>query len=188
VGSESTIQVDSTDPSGAARNDLPTSAQVIGPDGSTTDAPLAQTAPGRYEGTVRTAEPGAYQVQVTQVATDGSTLAQQTLGLVVPYSTEYRLDGAGDTGRQLLAEVAAASGGRVLAADSPAAAFAGGLLSRPQRIPLWPLLLTLALLLFPLDVAVRRLTMTWSDVGRALRAIRGGLRRGPAGPPAPSGG
>jgi uncharacterized membrane protein len=188
VGSESTIQVDSTDPSGAARNDLPTSAQVTGPDGSTTDAPLAQAAPGRYEGTVRTADPGVYQVQVTQVATDGSTLAQQTLGLIVPYSAEYRLDDPGDTGQRLLADLAAASGGRVLAADAPAAAFAGGLASRPQRTPLWPLLLTVALLLFPLDVAVRRLTMTWGDVGRGLRAIRGGLRRGPTGPPAPSGG
>jgi hypothetical protein len=30
--------------------------------------------------------------------------------------------------------------------------------------------------------------MTWGDVGRGLRAIRGGLRRGPTGPPAPSDG
>jgi hypothetical protein len=122
------------------------------------------------------------------VATDGSPLAQQTVGLIVPSSAEYRLDETGDSGPRLLADVAAASGGHVLTTDTPAAAFAPGPASRPQRTPLWPLLLTLALLLFPLDVAVRRLTMTWSDLGRGLRAVRGGLRRGPAGPPAPSGG
>ncbi len=188
VGNESTIQVDSTDPGGAARNDLPTTVQVTGPDGSLTEAPLAQSAPGRYEGTIRTADPGVYQIAVTQVATDGTPLAQQTVGLVVPPSAEYRLDDTGDTGLRLLTAVATASGGRVLAADAPAVAFASGLASRPQRTPLWPLLLILALLLFPLDVAVRRLTMTWGDVGRGLRAIRGGLRRGPTGPPAPSGG
>ena len=106
----------------------------------------------------------------------------------MPYSPEYSLADAGES----RATAAGRRGGRQRGAGAgggcgPAAAFAGGLAARPQRTPLWPLLLTLALLLFPLDVAVRRLTMTWSDVGRGLRAIRRGLRRGPAGPPAPSG-
>ena len=80
----------------------------------------------------------------------------------------------------LLQDVAGTTGGRVLDTTNPAAAFTGGLASRPQRTPLWPLLITLALLLFPLDVAVRRLTMTRSDVARGVRAIRAGLnRRGP---------
>ena len=64
--------------------------------------------------------------------------------------------------------MAQTSGGAPLDAGNPAA---GGPIGTalPTRVPLWPLLLTLALLLFPLDVALRRVTIGRGDLRRLLR-------------------
>ena len=68
-----------------------------------------------------------------------------------------------------LQAIAAAGGGRVLA--QPSGAFANNLQATTAPAPLqWPLLL-LALLLFPLDVGVRRLAISRADVRALWRAV-----------------
>ncbi|HMA33952.1 MAG TPA: VWA domain-containing protein, partial [Chloroflexia bacterium] len=165
------ITVDASDPAGAPRTSLPTHIHVTAPDGSLTDIALAETAPGHYAGSWAADVPGAYQVQVRQTAVDGSPVATGTTSLVVPYAAEYRLDSAPDAGLDLLRGVATTSGGQTLDLATPGVAPPVGA-SLPARVPAWPLLLTLALLLFPIDVAIRRVTMNRRDLSRLLQPFR----------------
>lgn len=112
-------------------------------------------------------KPGAYMVQIVQRDQTGHPVAQHMTGLVVPYSPEYRRSGQGNT---LLNELAHTTGGTVL--KSPSAAFAPIQQSITRARPLWPSLLLLAALLFPADVAVRRLHLTRSDWHRVATWLR----------------
>jgi hypothetical protein len=114
--------------------------------------------------------PGAYQVQVRQTTVEGSPVATQTTGLVVPYPAEYNLGGSPDAGATLLRDVAAATGGRSLDLAGANTAPTGA--PRPSPAPTWPFLLTVALLLFPLDIALRRLTMGRGDLARLAGLVR----------------
>ena len=85
----------------------------------------------------------------------------------MPYSPEYRAAGAD---RGLLRELARRTGGGELA--EPAAAFAHTLPVAARGQVIWPSLLLAAALLFPLDVAVRRLTLGPQDVRKAVAWLR----------------
>ncbi len=162
------IRVDSRDSTGAPRMNLTTSVQVQGPDGSRGVVDLAQTAPGVYEGSMPAAAPGGYRIDVQQTAPDGRVVVTGTLGLAVPYSAEYRLGAAAGAGTTQLAALAAAGGGRVLdLVASPVSVPSGPAL--PSRVAAWPLLLTLALLLFPFEIALRRLTFSRADLMHFVR-------------------
>ena len=84
-------------------------------------------------------------------STDGGGLASQPSGVAVSYPPEYR-----DlrTNTFVLTRLAERTRGQVL--SNPAQVFTGR--RRPARVPIevWPALLLAALLLFPLDVALRR--------------------------------
>jgi Ca-activated chloride channel family protein len=131
----------------------PTRAHVIAPDGSQQDVDLAPAGPGRYRGQITTTQPGAYVVAVAQDVGDDATLRGDT-GWVAPYAAEFRQTG---TDRVYLAQIAAAGGGRLLdnaaqavrPADNPTAA----------RWPAWPLLVILAAICWPLEIASRRVSM-----------------------------
>lgn len=140
-----------------AGQELGLTATIIGSDGSQTPTELAEVAPGEYRAVVPSPAPGTYLVQLAG-SVDGRPVVQDTTGLVVPYSPEYR---SGQSNPALLSELAKLTGGSLLA--TPAQAFEHNLpaVSRAQEIA-WPLLL-LAILLLPLDVAVRRLLLRRSD-------------------------
>jgi hypothetical protein len=122
---------------------------------------LRQVAPGEYRATLSDPIPGTYMVQV-HGHTGERVVGQAEAGLVVPYSSEYRPD---QDDPELLAALAQMTGGRRL--DDPAQAFAHNLnsVTRAQEIAL-PLLLA-ALLLLPLDIAMRRLLLQRRDMQRA---------------------
>jgi hypothetical protein len=106
-------------------------------------------------------------VAVTQRQGD-QVVATTTGGLVVGYSPEYALP---DGGPNPLPAAAALVGGRVL--ERPEQAFDhAGLAPAWSVVDLWPPLLLLALLLLPLDIAIRRLTLGREDLA-ALRARLG---------------
>ena len=144
---------------GEQRDNLLLQARIVGGDGVTQEVELTQVAPGQYRAAVTNPVQGTYLVQVTGEQ-DGRVVAQETSGLVVPYSPEYR-QGQGDPA--LLAALASATGGALL--NDPAEAFAPLFtnVTRAQEIGL-PLLV-LALLLLPLDIALRRLMLRRSDFG-----------------------
>ena len=62
----------------------------------------------------------------------------------------------------------------MLPLDEPSRSLAHDIQGQPVKVPLSPYLLLAAVLLFPVDVAVRRLTFSWKD-------LRPGRGKGEAG-------
>ncbi|HWI64248.1 MAG TPA: glutamine amidotransferase [Symbiobacteriaceae bacterium] len=141
-------------------------AGVIRPDGSTQVLPLQATAPGQYEGEIPAAMPGPYLVKLSAGTKRQSVQLGETF-LVAPYSPEFAT-GAADPG--FMQRLAKAGGGQVLTEAS--ASFARNLPRAPGRLPLDHALLVLALLLWPIDIAVRRLAITPVEVAAAWRRRR----------------
>ncbi|MBC8101547.1 MAG: VWA domain-containing protein [Cytophagales bacterium] len=153
VGSRGRISVDAVDDkTGAFVNFVDATARVVGPDGASQTVRLVQTGPGRYAGSFDAGKTGSYVAAVTQKTSDGKTRIARA-GLSVSYSPEYA---ALKPNTALLLRAADITGGRAL--KSGAEVFAE---RRERRLPqsLVLFLLTLALLLFPFDVAVRRLQL-----------------------------
>jgi len=141
-------------------------ATLIGPDLETTEVPLAQVGAGRYAAQVQLAQPGAYLVRLG-VSQEGEALGQQTLGLVVPYSPEYQTSG---THTALLNQLAGLTGGGQL--PEPASAFVHNLPAAERAREFWAPLLLLAALLFPWDVALRRVMLGPGDLRRGAAWLR----------------
>ena len=151
-----TIAVDSLAPSGAAIDLADTAATVTLPDGGTRRIPLRQTAPGHYAADVTLPADGPYAIEVEQRKDDQLRVARA--GYVQSPSAEYLPN---DGGAALLAQISAATGGQVLSgsvtAIAPVATPAGD-----ARV-LWPWLLLVAALLWPLEIAVRRGRLRWGS-------------------------
>jgi len=126
---------------------------VVGPDGQGSEVPLSETAPGRFEGDIPASAVGAYLMRA-EVSAGGRALHAATIGVAVPYSPELRFVGT-DLG--FLEQVADAGGGAVL--SSARQALAEGVPPVNLDQPLSGALLVLAIILFPLDVALRRLDL-----------------------------
>ncbi len=166
---ELNVEVTSVGDDGAPRNFYRTVLRLVSPELEPTQAVLEQVGPGRYAGTVRAEDQGAYLVRVAQTFEDetGTDAASRTLGLVSPAADEFRRLGID---AEALARYAQAGGGEALDPadettiqdvwrhDIDASAF---------PTPIWPWLLLLAILLVPLDVGVRRVALARSDVVRA---------------------
>ena len=133
------------------------SAHVVGPDLAAATVTLLPTAPGHYEADIAAAQQGAYLVHV--VASNGTKTLTASGGLVAPYSPEFRLTGVDWATVDALA---AENGGAVLATAprEAARAFADDLPPVTASRPLSELLLLLAALLLPLDIALRRLALS----------------------------
>lgn len=178
--SQTVIDVAVQDNSGSPYEDLQMTATLIREGDSQEQITLTQVAPGEYRANVPSPAPGTYLVQLSGEQ-EGRTVIQDTAGLVVPYSPEYRQD---QSNPQLLMELMEITGGRQLAA--PEDTFARNLSSvaRAQEIAL-PLLL-LALLLFPLDIGLRRLLLRKQDFAGAHAWIQARLRRQSRSPATPN--
>jgi uncharacterized membrane protein len=144
---------------------------VLAPDltGSTTQ--LAGIGPGQWQGTVAVTAVGTYVLHA--VLKQGSAvIAQSELAVSVPYSAEY-----GNLGRDdgLLRELAA-EGGTLL--TSPAAAWRLPPIAVPVSTEIFWALLLLVVLLWPLDVAIRRVVLSPRQFVSVLGAVL--QRRRPA--------
>ncbi len=125
--------------------------------------PMNQVRPGRYAATIQAERPGAYSFQVAQYQ-DGKPIKKESSGFVVPTPAEYRYFG---TDMERLVRVAEAGGGRLL--TDPKEAFGrDAVFEGRERIELWYVLLLIAALLFPLDVAVRRLKLSPDSIPKGL--------------------
>ena len=145
---------------------------AVTPDLAAEELILASTGPGRFEGDLSTDQVGSYPLHVTQ-SVGGVVKHTGTFGLVVPYSPEYRNLGTDTNSLRAIAQ----AGGGTLVTD----------LSQLYSLPLPPahaeqaldeLLLVLAILLFPIDVALRRLILRLEDVP----AWKAAFRRAPVRP------
>ena len=162
---KATLTLDAADPTGRYLNDVETEMTVIDPQLGTRKLPLVQTAPGRYTAEFDTPRSGAYHVELTQ-AKNGQQLSRQSRGLSVGYSDELRLRPSNET---LLTRIAEASGGTAnLAADK---VFVPSDRTARRPSPLWKWLVWAAVVLFVLDVGLRRIDL--SNLIRRRSVVKG---------------
>ncbi|WP_397568509.1 VWA domain-containing protein [Schlesneria sp. T3-172] len=171
-----TVSLDAIDPSGRFLNRAETEVTVIDPQLGQHKLEMKQTSPGRYVAEFDTPLSGAYHLNMTQKTSGGTLLHQQTRGLIVGYPDELRLH---PTNEDLLKTLASTSGGRfspapdeIFPTDTGDRQSEGQPVVRPRTVqrttPLWPPLVTIASLLFLLDVALRRIdfSLWWPWRGR----------------------
>jgi hypothetical protein len=161
---EGHVSVEAIDSQGHYRNFLNLQLLVVSPKGEKQVLPLEQTGAGRYDAVFPTKEVGAYLMNLT----DRGNGQSQALGLSVNYSPEFD-----DTGPNLnlLRRLAELGGGKVLdpQTDNP---FLHDRQKTFQPLDLRDWLLKFAILLFPLDVAVRRIQLDQAEWLRATNRLR----------------
>jgi uncharacterized membrane protein len=171
VGNKILIQADAIGPDSQYLNGLDVKASIVASNlnGEKDEIVLQQTAPGHYEYYFTPKQPGSYLVNVqaagqnTSSKTASPVNLTQVVGAVQNYSPEYRQLG---TNTALLDEITKLTGGQII--TKPEDAFLNNLTRTTRSQDLWPWLLLLAILLFPLDVGVRRITFS-------LKRLRAGF-------------
>ena len=144
------LTLDAAETTGGWRNDAATALTLIDPSLGTRTVPVRQTAPGRYAASFPVPRGGSYHLELSQ-SVGGTVVTRQSRGVTVGYPDELRLR---PTDEPKLRAVAAATGGLY---DPPAAqVFAPDDRTADRPRPLWPWLLSAALVLFLVDVALRR--------------------------------
>ena len=164
-----TVSLDAIDPSGKFLNQAVTEATIIDPQLGQKKIELKQTAPGRYVADFETPASGAYHLNIVQKTAAGTPLHQQTRGLIVGYPDELRLR---PTNNELLKTLSESTGGRFdirpeevfVAENSSSLGTSQSLSAGRSRVrtvqrttPLWQNMVIAALLLFVIDVALRRI-------------------------------
>ena len=155
------VRLQATDKNGQALNFLDAQVTIVDPELQTKELKLEQVGPGQYEATADTSQPGTYLLRLGVNQGDQS-LGQVTLGMVVPYSPEYKASGIN---LGLLGELARLTGGSEL--TDPLQAFLHNLPAVDYAREIWRPLLLLVALLFPLDVALRRVMLGKEDWRKA---------------------
>ncbi len=170
-GEHARLVVDARDNSGAFLNGVDLQFSLVDPEGNPTLQTLQQVAPGRYEATFSPDAEGAYILSIQGNSETNGLRLNQTTGWVMSYSAEYDRSKRGD-GAALLRSLADLTGGRSML-DDTGAIFNHNLQANVAGTPIWPVLLLAALLLLPIDVAVRRLVVTRTDILKLRQAVFG---------------
>jgi uncharacterized membrane protein len=177
IAGRTRLHVESVETDGSPRDFYRTMAVVVGPDLAPHEVSLDQVAPGVYETDLGEIESGAYAVRISQMRPGAAALGR-TVGLVEPVAAEYRLLGVN---QPLLAAIRAATGGTEIAL--PADPWRHDLKLTSSFTELWPWLLIVALLLWPLDIALRRVSIGRRELADARAAVARRWRsRGSAAP------
>ena len=148
-GDAVTISADAQAPGGEALDLADTEATITLPDGGARRIPLRQTAPGHYAEEVTLPADGPYAIVVQQ--RKGDAEQEASAGYVQRPSAEYL---PSQDGAALLAKISQTTGGKVLSNLSDV-----GLtdVEQPREAGLWVWLLLAAALLWPIEIAIRRL-------------------------------
>ncbi|MDQ6632187.1 MAG: glutamine amidotransferase [Verrucomicrobiota bacterium] len=164
---EGNISVEALDPQGNYQNFLNLQTTVINPKGEKQIVHLEQTGPGHYEAKFPTKEVGAYLLNVMEMQA-GKVRGSQVLGASVNYSPEFSVP---EPNLNLLRRLAESGGGKILdpQTDNP---FLHDRKKTFQPRDLWEWLLKLAIILFPLDVGVRRIQLDRVEWLKATETFR----------------
>ena len=152
-GGQTRLHVESVETDGSPRDFYRTMATIVGPDLTPHEVILDQVAPGVYEQDLGEIDSGAYAVRITQTR-PGAPALGRTVGLVEPVAAEYRLLGVNNP---FLAALRSATGGKEI--DLATDPWIHDLKLTSSFTELWPWLLILALLLWPFDIALRRVSL-----------------------------
>lgn len=163
------VSVEALDDQGNYRNFLDLKAIVVSPKGEKFSAPVVQTGPGHYEARFPTKEVGSYVVNILDQK-DGQVRGSQVVGASINYSPEFN---SSEPNMNLLRRLADSGGGKILDPDAPTDnTFLHDRRKTYQPRDLWEELLKLAVLLFPLDVGVRRIQLEREEMERFWRKVR----------------
>jgi uncharacterized membrane protein len=165
-GGQGQISVEALDEKGNYVNFLELEAIVDSPKGESTKVHVEQTGPGHYEARFATKDVGTYMVNLLDMK-DGKVRGSQRVGASINYSPEFA---ATEPNNNLLRRLAESGGGKLLDPDDPTDnTFRLNRQETYQPKDLWELLLKVCVLLFPLDVGVRRIQLDRDELRRAWR-------------------
>ncbi len=165
---EGAISVEALDEQGNFRNFLNLQAIVASPKGERQTVRLEQTGPGHYEAHFPTKDAGLYMLNLTDMK-DGQVRGSQVIGASMNYSPEFNTS---EPNVNLLRRIAESSGGRLLDLADPAInPFLHDRQKTFQPRDLWEMLLKFAVLLFTVDVGVRRIQIGRDEWHRAMRVL-----------------
>jgi uncharacterized membrane protein len=166
---EGLINVEALDDHGNFRNFLDLQAIVASPKGERQTVRVEQTGPGHYEAHFPTKEVGLYMLNLTDNK-DGQVRGSQIIGASVNYSPEFN---SSEPNLNLLRRIAESGGGKMLDPAVPSVnPFLHDRQNTFQPRDLWEALLKFAIVLFTVDVGVRRIQIGRDEWMRALRAVR----------------
>lgn len=168
-GGRGKIRLDARDKNAAAINFMSIEGALVSPSFDSQQLQLTQVGPGQYEAEFDAREAGSYVVNLAYHAGVGEKAVSGSLqtGVSVAFSPEYRELKTNDW---LLNELANRTGGRVLNWNEPGAIFdLKGLRSTERRNAAWESLIRYMLLLFLIDVAVRRIAVNPFEWARRAR-------------------
>ena len=163
------INVEALDEQGNYRNFLNLQTTVVSPKGEKQTVRLEQTGPGHYEAKFPTKEVGAYLLNLMDMK-EGQVRGSQVVGASVNYSPEFT---SSEPNYNLLRRITETGGGKFLELENPALnTFEHDRRKTFQPKDIWEWLLEFAILLFIVDVGVRRIQLDRDEVLRALRAVQ----------------
>ncbi|HYG34281.1 MAG TPA: hypothetical protein VEC99_05830, partial [Clostridia bacterium] len=166
---EGVINLEALDAQGNYRNFLNLQAAVVSPKGERLTVRLEQTGPGHYEARFPTKEVGSYSLNLMELK-DGKLRASQFVGASVNYSPEFA---AAEPHMNLLQRLAESGNGKMLNPAVPALnPFTHDRLKTFQPRDLWETLLKFAIILFTLDVGVRRIQIDREEWLKATQTLR----------------
>lgn len=166
---EGHIAVDALTPDGNFRNFLNLQAIAVSPKGERQTVQLEQTGPGHYEAKFPTRDVGAYLIHLMEMQ-GGNPVRSQVLGASVNYSPEFS---AAEPNHNLLRRLAETGSGKVLNLNNPAESpFLHDRQKTFQPNDLWEWLLRLAIIVFPLDVGIRRIQIDRAEWLKATQNLR----------------
>ena len=166
---EGLINVEALDEQGNYRNFLNLQTVVVSPKGQRQTVRLEQTGPGHYEAHFPTKEVGSYLLNLLDVK-EGQVRGSQVVGASVNYSPEFL---ASEPNYNLLRRLAESGGGKILdPADPSLNPFLHERQKTFQPRDLWEWLLKFAVILFTVDVGVRRIQIDRDEWLRATRTLR----------------
>ena len=169
---EGHVSVEAVDEKGEYRNFLNLQTVVVSPKGEAITVRLEQSGPGHYEARFPTKEVGSYSLNLVEWK-NGKPAGFQSLGASVNYSPEFN---AFEPNLSFLTRLAEAGGGKVLdpaqAANPLQNPFLHDRVKTFQPRDFWEALLRWAVILFVLDVGVRRIQLDRAEAARLLARVK----------------
>jgi uncharacterized membrane protein len=173
-GNRGKLIIDAVDPKGRFVNFLKLNGRVVDPDNKGTVLNIRQTAPGRYEADFDAGKIGVNIINIGYQNPETGGQGFAATGVSIPYSPEYHKL---ESNFSLLRRAAAAGGGKILTGDPKIdRVFTSDLPAMRSFQPIWEYLLTAVLVVFFLDVVLRRVIITKEDIIAGAVALRNGLR------------
>ena len=142
------LKIDAVAPDGSFRNDLSVTVNCVGPDGSTKTLRASQNGPGSYATEVPLPAQGT---MIFSVSAGGEKDSSYVFGYTRSYPREFFNS---ETDETLLRQIAGIGHGKY--APTPAEVFARPPTASRHPLDLTPYFLGLALVLFPIDIWMRR--------------------------------